>query len=65
MRAAESLKLTDKIEEALILLETQYHLMHPVQHISGLFFYLVLDREKGNLALARIKLGQIEKELAL
>ncbi|MGY2979681.1 hypothetical protein [Thermostichus sp. OS-CIW-31] len=65
MRVAESLKLTDKIEEVLILLETQYHLMHLVQHISGLFFYLVLDREKGNLALARIKLGQIEKELAL
>ena len=65
MRVAESLKLTDKIEEVLILLETQYHLMYLLRNITGLFFYLALDREKGNLALARIKLGQIEKELTL
>ncbi|HIK21629.1 MAG TPA: hypothetical protein IGR15_11395 [Synechococcus sp. M44_DOE_062] len=65
MRVAESLKLTDRIEEILIILETQYHLMRTLKTINGLFFYLVLDREKGNLALARIKLSQIESELTL
>ncbi|MFS8854770.1 hypothetical protein [Synechococcus sp. H55.2] len=65
MRVAESLKFTDRIEEILIILETQYHLMYLLKHIPGLFFYLALDREKGNLALARIKLSQIEKELTL
>jgi hypothetical protein len=65
MRAAESLGFTDRIEEILILLETQYHLMYLLKDIPGLFFYLALDREKGNLALARIKLAQIEKELTL
>jgi len=65
MRVAESLKFTDRIEEILIILETQYHLMYLLRHIHGLFFYLALDREKGNLALARIKLAQIEKELTL
>lgn len=65
MRVAESLKFTDRIEEILIILETQYHLMYMLKSISGLFFYLALDREKGNLALARIKLSQIESELTL
>lgn len=65
MRVAESLKLTDRIEEILIILETQYHLMRTLKTINGLFFYLALDREKGNLALARIKLSQIESELTL
>jgi len=65
MRVAESLKFTDRIEEILIILETQYHLMYMLKNISGLFFYLALDREKGNLALARIKLSQIESELTL
>lgn len=65
MRAAESLKFTDRIEEILIILETQYHLMRMLKTINGLFFYLALDREKGNLALARIKLSQIESELTL
>ncbi len=65
MRAAESLKLIDSIEEILIILETQYHLMRLLKTINGLFFYLALDREKGNLALARIKLSQIERELSL
>ena len=65
MRVAESLKFTDRIEEILIILETQYHLMRMLKTINGLFFYLALDREKGNLALARIKLSQIESELTL
>ncbi|MGY4611625.1 hypothetical protein [Thermostichus sp. MS-CIW-38] len=65
MRVAESLKFTDRIEEILIILETQYHLMRMLKNINGLFFYLALDREKGNLALARIKLSQIESELTL
>jgi hypothetical protein len=47
MRVAESLKFTDRIEEILIILETQYHLMRMLKTINGLFFYLALDREKG------------------
>lgn len=65
MRVAESLKFKDRIEEILIILETQYHLMRLTKSINGLFFYLALDREKGNLALARIKLNQIEEELTI
>jgi hypothetical protein len=31
----------------------------------GLFVYLVLDKAKANLAMARIKTAEIESELAL
>ncbi|MDG2989400.1 hypothetical protein L3556_00415 [Candidatus Synechococcus calcipolaris G9] len=65
MKVASSLGLDEKIEDILVTLEGQYHLMELTQTISGLFFYLVLDREKGNLALARIKLKNLERQLAL
>ncbi len=65
LRVAKSLQFTDRIEDILITLTTQYHLMRLTQAIDGLFFYLALDREKGNLALARIKLMQIEKQLVI
>ena len=32
---------------------------------EGLFIYLVLDKSKSNLALARRKVGDVEKELTL
>jgi hypothetical protein len=65
MRVAQSLQFSDRIEDILITLTTQYHLMRLIQVIDGLFFYLALDSEKGNLALARLKLMQLEKQLII
>ena len=65
LRVARSLQFKDRIEDILITLTTQYHLMRLTQSIDGLFFYLALDREKGNLALARMKLIQLEQQLVL
>ena len=39
--------------------------MRPVAKTKGLFFYLVLDRNKSNLALARRKVQDVEAELAI
>jgi hypothetical protein len=66
MRTVESLRLNDKIVDILITLEKQYHLIRLVKTsrgTTGLFLYLVLDRSKSNLALARHHLARIEDEL--
>ncbi|MET7420532.1 hypothetical protein [Dactylosporangium sp. NPDC005555] len=65
MRTIEMLNLKDGIEDILITLNNQYHLIRPVTGRSGkgLFLYLALLRSRANLALARHHLSRIEEEL--
>jgi hypothetical protein len=68
MRTMESLRLDDTIEDILITLSKQYHLIRLLKNSrndQGLFLYLVLDRAKANLALARHNLKRIEADISL
>jgi len=68
LRVISALELNDSIEDILITLRNQYHLirlLQPAKGSSTLFLYLVLDRERANLALARHYLKRIEADLVV
>jgi CheY-like chemotaxis protein len=58
-----NLGLKDGIEDILISLGKQYHLIRPLRSRTTLFFYVALDRQRANLAMARIALADVEKDL--
>ncbi len=64
-RALSTLKIEDSIEDILITLSRQYHIIRVLERGVGfLFLYVALDRERSNLALARHNLKRIERELS-
>jgi hypothetical protein len=65
MKTMRSLGLNDVIEDMLITLGKQYHVIRPMARKEGLFLYVVLDKGKSNLALARRKIQDVEKDLAV
>ncbi|MFF3401964.1 hypothetical protein ACFYW6_26055 [Streptomyces sp. NPDC002659] len=67
VRTMEQLGLKDEIEDVLITLGDQYHLIRLLKGRSGngLFLYLVLHKAKSNLAMARHRLRRIEAELEI
>ncbi|ACU37687.1 MULTISPECIES: hypothetical protein [Actinosynnema] len=65
LRTIASLQLDDTIEDILITLQRQYHIIRPLPEAKGsrLFLYLVLDRTRANLALARHHLRRVDQAL--
>ncbi|MFD9378518.1 hypothetical protein ACFWBH_23730 [Streptomyces sp. NPDC059999] len=66
-RTMEMLGLQDDIEDLLITLGSQYHLIRLLKGrgTTGLFLYVVLDKRNSNLAMARHQLKRIEETLEL
>jgi len=61
--AMQALGLDDSIEDILISLGTQLHLIRPLAANPMVFVYLALDRKKANLGLARLALKNMEGTL--
>jgi len=61
MATMASLGLSGSIDDVLITLGDQIHLIKVVESNPELCLYVALDRNKGNLALARNKLATLSK----
>ena len=65
LKTMRALGLDDVIEDILITLGKQYHIIRPSSKKEGIFIYCVLDKQRANLALARRKVQDVDKELNL
>ena len=63
MKTMRSLGLNDVIEDILITLGKQYHILRPSARKDGVFIYFVLDKQRANLAMARRKVLDVDKEM--
>ncbi|HEY0190677.1 MAG TPA: hypothetical protein VGC42_06100 [Kofleriaceae bacterium] len=64
-KTMKALNMNDQLEDMLITLGRQYHLIRPLSINDALFIYLVLDKTKANLAMARYQLTALEKDLVI
>jgi hypothetical protein len=65
MKTMKALGLNDNIDDILITLGKQYHLIRPSQKLAGIFVYYVLDKARSNLALARRKVADVESNMTM
>ncbi len=64
IKTMRALGLNDVIDDILITLGKQYHIIRPSSRKEGVFLYFVLDKSRSNLAMARRKTQDVDKELA-
>ena len=64
MKTMRPLGLNDVIEDILITLGKQYHILRPSARKDGVFIYFVLDKQRANLAMARRKVLDVDKEMS-
>lgn len=65
MRAVQALGLNDKIDDILITLQTQYHLIRLLPDRPNIFVYMALNRQQANLAMARLLVSDATNGLKL
>ncbi|MGJ7606679.1 hypothetical protein ACSFA7_20215 [Variovorax sp. LT1R20] len=63
LKTMRALGLNDVIEDMLITLGKQYHIIRPSASKEGVFIYVVLDKQRANLALGRRKTQDADKHM--
>lgn len=64
-KAIKMLGLNDHIDDILISLGAQLHLIRPLEKNPSMFLYVALDKKAANLGLARMQVKKVEKTLKL
>jgi len=65
LNTMKALGLDDAIDDMLITLTSQYHVIRPLAATPQVFIYFALDRSKANLAMARLKVIQADAAIVL
>jgi hypothetical protein len=65
IKTIKALGMTDQIEDMLITLGNQIHILRPLKARPILFLFVVLDKSRSNLALARMKTADVDDALVL
>lgn len=65
LRAMSALGLNDAIEDILITLTSQYHLIRPLAANPAVFLYVALDKSGSNLGMARLQTRTVEGTLSI
>ena len=60
LKTMRALGIHDTVQDILVSLGQQYHVLRPLRSAPNIFFYLALDRERANLAMARHLLAILE-----
>lgn len=63
MKVMEALDIDGTIEDMLITLSSQYHIIRPIG--NSLFVYVAVDRKTGNLAMARHQISSVAPKLRI
>lgn len=63
--ALSALGLDEDIEDILITMGTEYHLIRPLDAHPSVFLYTAIDRSRANLGMARLQVKNVEAMLTL
>ena len=64
-QAMELLGLNDEIDDILITLGKQLHLIRPLEKAPSMFLYVALDKKGANLGMARLQVKKVEASLSM
>jgi hypothetical protein len=61
----KALSMPDDIDDLLITLSTQLHIIRPMTRKPTIFIYLIVDKTKASLAMARYKVTEADEAITI
>jgi serine/threonine protein kinase/predicted regulator of Ras-like GTPase activity (Roadblock/LC7/MglB family) len=65
LQAIKLLGLDDHIDDILISLGKQLHLIRPLEKSPAIFIYVALDKKAANLGMARVQVKKVEQSISM